>query len=147
MIVRSFIHLNKAGTCIGDFNELQHEASLTFKPKQLLIDVRVNDLSTINQNIIGKVLNVISRERIKINLLQISATTITICADNSLVDKTELIQKLSTAFEVSFKENLELVTIKNYTEKLFIEYSNQEHNIIEQRNHRDFQIVRKLTTN
>ena len=80
--------------------------------------------------------------RIRINLIQSSAVSLTVCVDQSRhIDR--LIDQLQTEYKVAYNDNLKLLTIRGYDEELFTRYADSEDAFLVQRTRRTLRIVLK----
>jgi aspartate kinase len=78
---------------------------------------------------------------IKINMMQNSAVSLTICVDNRATKIKKLIDALKNDFSIRFNENLRLITVKNYSPASIIQVSKEKKILVEQRTRNTFQIV------
>ena len=139
--VRPFNAISAVGTCIHNCNVQNLEAAIIFKPNQCLISFRVKDFTFINENNFSHIFHVLDALNIKINVMQNSATSFSICVDNQDYKIKKLLETLQKDFDVFYNENLELITVKNYTEALVNEISAQQTILLEQRTRNNYQIV------
>ncbi|NMM48624.1 aspartate kinase [Marinigracilibium pacificum] len=142
--VRSFESPAKEGTVIA--NEKSHEVFPAYitKDNQAIISFKVKDFSFIDEKNISTIFHVISTLNIKINLMQNSATSFSICIDYKEYQVTRLIEELKKEFKILFNHGLQLITVKNYTEKS-IERFKDEKVLLEQRSRNNYRIVVKET--
>ncbi len=139
--VRPFNAISAVGTCIHNCNVQNLEAAIIFKPNQCLLSFRVKDFTFINENNFSHIFHVLDALNIKINVMQNSATSFSICVDNQDYKIKKLLETLQKDFDVFYNENLELITVKNYTEALVNKISAQQTILLEQRTRNNYQIV------
>lgn len=114
--VRSFINKDVEGTIIQKYDSYDHDLPIyIIKENQVLISLFPKDLSFIIEDEISKIFNYLSQHRIKVNLIQNSAISISFCIDNSNLNWKKLIEKLKEDFKVLYNDKLELLTIRHYT--------------------------------
>ncbi len=120
LFVRSFIDPELDGTSIQDGNELSPSLpSLILKTNQCLITFTNKDLSFSDELSIGEVLHFLSRKHIKINLIQSSATSFSVCIDFDQVHVNHILSELNEQFTIQYNNELQLLTIKNYSDHDF----------------------------
>ena len=104
---------------VGEETTSRHPASFIVKKNQVLLSLKVRDFSHIDEKRLGLIFHELDRLNIKINLMQNSAISFSICIDKKF-DKVERLKKnLEEHFDIGYHENLELITIKNYDEHSF----------------------------
>ena len=119
--VRSFYEFNSEGTVIKDISELsrdfypQNPIFIT-EENQILISVSTLDFSFISEYNLGKIFGLLSKHRIKVNLMQASAISFSVCVTNDIFKIPELIKELKRNFKVLYNDNLQLITIRHYTD-------------------------------
>lgn len=115
--VKSFINPAAAGTLI-DANASSGEVPVyVLKQNQVLITIRPKDLSFMLEESLSEVFMVLSRNRVKINMIQNSAISISITVDGVMRYIQPALAELKARFNVLYNENLELFTIRNYRER------------------------------
>ena len=90
-----------------------------------------------------------SEYRIKINLIQNSALTFSVCTDNVPLRLRPCLEALSKEFVVKFNEGIQLVTIRHYdqdSEQNALKIFDKQEVIIRQNNRHTIQLVLKPTT-
>ncbi|MGB0525731.1 MAG: aspartate kinase [Flammeovirgaceae bacterium] len=140
--VRSFVNIDQSGTCIGDFQ--QHpEPSIIFKTDQSIVRFEAKDLSNINQRTLTRLIETISNLTIKINLMMNTAVSFSICINTVPIKLEKIKEALADEFIITTKDNLELVTLKNYTDAVIAEFYTPETVLLELKTKRNFQFVRE----
>ena len=87
-----------------------------------------------------------SEYRIKINLIQNSALTFSVCTDNVLWRLQPCLEALQKEFIVKFNDNIRLVTIRHYdseSEQTVLQMFKDEEVLIRQNNRHTLQLVLK----
>lgn len=139
--VRSFLNPEAPGTRIFDLEHEQLAPAIIFKKKQTLISFNMRDFSFITERNLSHIFSLLDLLHIKINLMQNSAISFSICIDN-VPEKTDaLINHLETEYDILFNTDLTLITVKNFTEKLIEEVSQDKKILLEQKTRKNFQIV------
>ncbi|MFC3879165.1 aspartate kinase [Algoriphagus namhaensis] len=142
LFVRSFVEPEAAGTKIHGLAQHHSIPTYVLKRNQILVSFAVKDFTFIEEKHIHQVYEVLQRLKLKVNMLQTAAISISIVIDSELFKLEQLITALKPFFEVRFNEDLELLTVLNVQEidsELLEEYELY----LEQQTRNTFQAVRK----
>lgn len=120
IFVKSFYNDDEDGTKIIDISDLSPDLYpnipiFIIKENQILISVSTLDFSFISEYNLGKIFSLLSENRIKVNLMQSSAINFSVCVTNNKYKIPKLIKSLKEDFNVLYNDDLELVTIRHYT--------------------------------
>ncbi|MEP3838866.1 MAG: aspartate kinase [Algibacter sp.] len=117
LYVKSFLNPEAKGTQIGK-NETLEPMMPCFivKKKQVLISLSSLDFSYIVEENISEIFNFLHEYKMKVDVIQNSAISFTVCVDNIYNNLEALIQNLKAKFKVSCHENVSLYTIRHYDE-------------------------------
>ncbi|MGE0090318.1 MAG: aspartate kinase [Bacteroidales bacterium] len=116
--VKSFINPEGPGTTVEDYKEYDQDLPIyILKKDQMLISLFPKDLSFVIEDGLSEIFQYLSQHRVKVNLIQNSAISISFCIDNSYVEIKELLEHLQKEYKVLYNQNLELLTIRHYSEK------------------------------
>ena len=146
LFVKSFFQPENEGSMITQTADTKDIPSYIVKDNQLLISVSPRDFSIIGVENLSKILDILSQYRVKINLIQNSALTFSVCTDNVPMRLQPCIEALQEEFVVKFNENIRLVTIRHYdeeSEKTVLRMFAGEEVLIRQNNRHTIQIVLK----
>ena len=142
LYVRSFVNTDIEGTKIGKFETLPSIPSIIVKSNQNMLVFKAKDLAAINErNQLAYIHSELNRYTIKINLLQVSATSFSVCTDSDERKLASLKESLSSDFELSVLENLELITVKNYDIETLKNFTGLGNAVTAQRSEDIFQVV------
>ncbi len=86
------------------------------KKEQVLITISPKDFSFIVEDSLSEIFKVFSRNRMKINLMHNSAINFSVCVD-SMDSFGDLLNELSAKYVVKYNDDLELVSIRHYTDE------------------------------
>ncbi len=114
LYVRPFTSPNEDGTVIGRGHAKQHPSSFIVKTKQVFIEFKVTDFTFIDESKLSIIFNALDQLNIKVNLMQTSAVSFAICIDKKFDKVEKLVERLKESFEISVRENLELLTVIAY---------------------------------
>lgn len=115
LYVRSFINPKAPGTCVGK-GVLRDPmvSSFILKTNQVLISLSSLDFSFMMEDHIGDVFKLFHEYRMKVNLIQNSAISFSVCIDNKFDNLEPLLAKLREKFSVKWNENVSLYTIRHF---------------------------------
>ncbi len=140
LFVKSFVHPEKKGTVIEEDYVEVPVTSYIIKNNQVLISISPKDYSFIGEDNLYNIFRILLQNHIKINLMQNSALSFSICLDNNdKIDK--LLKELSSDFNVKFNKNLELITIRHFTEESINFVLKKRKTILEQRSRATIQML------
>ena len=146
LFVKSFFHPENEGSKITQEADSMDVPSYIVKDNQLLVSVSPRDFSIIGVENLSKILDILSEYRIKINLIQNSALTFSVCTDNVPLRLQPCLEALQKEFIVKFNDGIRLVTIRHYdegSEKEVLEMFSGEEVLIRQSNRHTIQLVLK----
>lgn len=117
LFVKSFVSPEAEGTVINE-NRLSDKLkpSFIFKMDQVLLSISPRDLSFIMENNLSDIFGVFAKYRIKINLMQNSAVSFSVCMDNHPHKIEKLIKDLELEYKILYNCDLELATIRHYNQ-------------------------------
>jgi len=119
LYIRSFITPDAEGSSIGDYKTIIPETPLyIFKNNQILLSILPRDYSFIAEDNLQVIFGLLNELGIRVNLMQNSALSFSICVDNHPQRIAQLIERLDTMFRVRYNENLQLITIRYYTQEV-----------------------------
>lgn len=113
------------------------------KTNQMLISVLPRDYSFIIGENLGKIFGKFNAYHIKVNLIQNSAISISVCVDNYNPGITLLLEDLGKDFRVLYNENVELITIRHYTDDAIRKMTEGKEVLIEQKSRNSVRFVVK----
>ena len=142
LYVKSFINPNDEGTTVGVSKEKEDQISTyIFKQNQMLISIASKDFSFIIEENLSSIFSLFARYGVKINVMQNSAISFTVCVDFIENKCNDLIIDLEQNYKVRTNNNLELLTISNYKTAQIDKFTNNRKVLMEQRNRRSIQLV------
>lgn len=142
LYIRSFITPEAEGSSIGDYRTLIPETPLyIFKNNQILLSILPRDYSFIAEDNLQVIFGILSKIGIRVNLMQNSALSFSICIDNNPQLVKPLIGELKNMFRVRYNENLQLITIRYYTQEVIDSIVADRPILLEQRSRTTEQII------
>lgn len=140
--VRSFEEPELPGTIINNFTDNDtHVASYIFKFKQVLLKIFPRDFSFIAEHNLSLIFSEFARHGVKINLMQNSAISFSVCFDFDKTKTPALINELNKFFDVKYQDNLELITIRHYTKTNTENILEGKETLLEQKSRTTLQLV------
>lgn len=145
LYVKSFINPNEQGTIIKESDKRLQIPAYIFKTNQILISIQPKDFSFIAEDNLSDIFELISKHNVKINLMQLSAISFSVCCDHT--EKVmPLMQELKALFKVLYNDGVELLTVKYYTTEMIDSLSQYKLILLEQRSRYTVQMVMKNET-
>lgn len=118
LYVKSFINPRDPGTLVSNASNELPVPCYIFKPNQVLITIMPTDFSFIVETNLKEIFRVFAEEKLKVNIMQNSAISFSVAANNDTRKVNALIEKLSPQFKIQLNENVELITIRHYNETI-----------------------------
>jgi len=113
--VKSFMNPDLAGTVIGkDIETKPLVPSFIFKGNQMLLSISAKDFSFIAEDNLSEIFGLFARSSIKMNLMQNSAISFSVCIDHDLMKIPSLLEELKKEYKVLYNDNLQLYTVRHY---------------------------------
>jgi len=142
LFIRSFIMPEAEGSSIGDYRVLVPETPLyIFKNNQILLSILPRDYSFIAEDNLQVIFGILSKIGIRVNLMQNSALSFSICIDNNPQLVERLIEELRGMFRVRYNDGLQLITIRYYTQEVIDSIVDRRPILLEQRSRTTEQLI------
>ncbi|MCJ8166456.1 aspartate kinase [Pontibacter sp. E15-1] len=141
LYVKSFLNPAGEGTKICECRFENIAPAYIIKENQCLVSFSVKDFTFISEKNLGTIFNALSELRLKINLMQNSAISFSICTDYHPERLQGLIQTLQDQFVIHYNTALTLYTVKNYDTASLGSILYQKEVLLEQRTRTTFQFV------
>lgn len=116
LYVKSFIAPDEKGTIINEQQSPLPIPCFIFKVNQVLISISPKDFSFILEENLSAIFKLFAEHHIKINVMQNSAISFSVCVDNDTHKLPELIKVLQKEYRVLYNEPLELITVRYYNQ-------------------------------
>jgi aspartate kinase len=139
--VKSFLAPEADGTLI---HECQHPAlapAFICKPNQCLLSFESKDFAFISEENLEVIFGALALAKLKINLMQNSAISFSVCTDFSERRIHKLLDLLRQHFTMHYNTGLTLYTIKNYDAGSIARLTEGRRLLLEQRTRNTFQFV------
>ncbi len=118
LYVKSFLNPMEPGTCVSKGKAIEPEMScFIVKKDQVLIALSSLDFSYIVEENISEIFNLLHKYKMKVDVIQNSAISFSVCVDNIYNNLEKLVQHLKAKFKVTVYNNVSLYTIRHYDQK------------------------------
>ncbi len=142
--VKSFLNPSSKGTLIAkDLETKPLVPSFIFKTNQVLISISAKDFSFIAEENLSNIFSCFADCGVKLNLMQNSAISFSVCVDDDDEKLPKLIELLQKDYKVLYNKNLQLYTIRHYFPSTIESLTNNREILLEQRSRNTAQIVMK----
>jgi aspartate kinase len=144
LYVKSFVQPAAKGTMIGkDLQTKPQVPSFIFKSNQLLISLAAKDFSFIAEDNLSAIFSTFAALSVKINLMQNSAISFSVCVDDDEAKTPRLLEKLKKDYWVRYNQGVQLYTIRYYYPSTIDALSTGREILLEQRSRTTAQLVMK----
>lgn len=143
LFVNSFFHPEKEGSVITDCPLSTQVPSFIVKDNQWLLSISPRDFSFIAVDNLSEIFAVLSQYRIKMNMMQNSALSFSVCTDHDPERLPKCIAALQDKYKVKYNEGVQLVTIRHYNDQAIEKVTNNKEVILRQTSRSTIQFVIK----
>lgn len=144
LYVKSFINPADPGTEVGKGMGIEPEIPcFIVKKDQVLMKLSSLDFSFIVEDNISDLFKLLHQYKLKVDLIQNSAISFSVCVDNKFGKLQDLLEVLKKKFKVVHHENVSLYTIRHFNEEAIKSLENGREVLLEQRGKETIQLVVK----
>jgi aspartate kinase len=134
LYVKSFLNPESEGTVIqSDAKYDNLIPSYIFKENQRLISISPRDFSFIIEENMRDIFDALDKFKIKVNMMQNSAISFSICVDNDVSKIAQFISFLDEAYQIKYNDDLNLMTVRHYNEAILGQLTHKKEVLLEQR--------------
>ena len=142
LYVKSFINPLLKGTSVSKGTALEpYLPCFIVKRNQLLISLSSIDFSFIMEEHISEIFSLFHQYKLKVNLIQNSAISFSVCVEDKFDNFKEMNTTLSKKFKVDFTENVTLYTIRHFNDTAAETVENGKKVILKQVSKETMQII------
>lgn len=117
LFVKSFANPTKSGTTVQKANLIEPLVPCFIVKKNLvLLSLSALDFSFFVEENISEVFALLHKHQIKVDLIQNSAISFSVCVDNKFKNVDKVIELLKAKFKVSFNKEVSLYTVRHFDE-------------------------------
>ena len=114
LLVKSFNDPEAAGTIIKEKAEMNFvKPVIILKQNQVLLSISPRDYSFISEDHLSEIFSLFASRQVKINIMQTSALSFSVCFDFRPERFAKLLDGLSPKFKVKYNEGISLITIRH----------------------------------
>lgn len=144
LYVKSFMNPLDKGTCVTKGHAIEPRTSCYIvKKDQVLLSLSSLDFSFMMEDHIGEVFKLLHKYKMKVNMIQNSAISFSVCIDNKYNKLEALITQLKSTFKVKYNENATLYTIRHFNEKDIERLEKSAEVLVKQQSRETVQLVVK----
>jgi len=142
LYVKSFVNPENGGTTVSRGVHLIPETPcFIVKKDQILLSISSIDFSFIVERNISEIFELLHQYKMKVNLIQNSAISFSVCMDDKYNNFDELLSKLRSKFEINFDKEVSLYTIRHFDESAILKIENNNKVLLKQLTKETVQIV------
>tara|TARA_R110002074_G_scaffold149035_2_gene301161 strand:- start:8482 stop:9729 length:1248 start_codon:yes stop_codon:yes gene_type:complete len=142
--VKSFVNPSDKGTTVGKGIGIEPKVPcFIVKKNQVLIKLSSLDFSFIVEDSISELFKLFHHHKIKVDLIQNSAISFSVCIDNKFGGLDAMLLQLKSKFKVAYHEDVSLYTIRHFDTKSLESLQNGHELLLEQRGTETVQLVVK----
>jgi aspartate kinase len=132
--VRSFLFPEEKGTIVKADAALRKVMPVFIrKENQILISILPKDFSFVMGDNLSRIFHSFILHGIKVNLVEASAVSIDVCVDDERPKVDALLDDLKTEYSAIYNENVEMLSIRHYTQEAIDRITKDRDILIEQR--------------
>ena len=143
LYVRSFLNPNLKGTTVKKGSPLSpFIPCFILKKNQTLLELSSLDFSFIIEDNISYIFKLLHLHQMRVELIQNSAISFSVCISNKYNRLDELVSKLKSRFRVRINKNVSLYTVRHFDQKSIEKITkNQKNILLEQRTQDTVQFI------
>lgn len=142
LYVRSFVNPKGMGTMVSRGSVLEpFIPCFIVKKDQVIVSISAMDFSFIVENNMSYIFQKLHEYQLKVNLIQNSAISFSLCLDNKFGKFNDFYEALKNDFSIRFDENVHLYTVRHFNALAIESISNKGKVMLQQTNKDTTQIV------
>ena len=144
LLVRSFVNPKDKGTRVSSgANLVPFTPCFIVKKSQILVSISALDFSFMVENNISYIFQKLHDYQLKVNLIQNSAISFSVCVDNKFTKFDAFYEELSAQFKLDVQKNIDLYTVRHFNESAIKLIEERGESLLTQVNKETIQIVVK----
>lgn len=142
LYVKSFTHPEGKGTAVSLGHTIEPSVPcFIVKRDQVLISLSSLDFSFMVEENISEIFKLFHQYQMKVDLIQNSAISFSVCVDNKFNQLEKLIQHLKARFKVDYLTGVSLYTIRHFTDEAIASLEKDKKILLKQLTHNTVQMV------
>ena len=144
LLVKPFLNPGEDGTIVNKEAQVCTDfPAVIVKQNQVLVSISTKDFSFITEDHLSEIFRAFAEKNIKINMMQNSALSFSVCIDWDQDKFKNLLQNLQSSFKIKYNQDLQLVTIRHYKQEIIERLSTGKVVLMEQLSRNTAQLVLK----
>jgi len=144
LYVKSFLKPEAQGTIVRKGQRIDPQTPcFIIKQHQVLVSLSSLDFSFVAEHHISEIFELFHQYHIKVDLIQNSAISFSVCLDNKFKTFDSLLSRLKAKFEVIYERDVSLYTIRHYTPEAVASLEKNKEILLQQSTLETYQIVVK----
>ncbi len=144
LYVKSFVHPQKTGTTVTKGAAIVPKtACFIVKKNQILLSLSAKDFSFMMEDDLSEVFDFFHQFKIKVNLIQNSAISFSVCIEDNFNNFDRLFQRLKLNYICLYNKNVSLYTIRHFDDKSIAQIENGKEILLQQLSRETMQMVTK----
>lgn len=142
LYVKSFLNPLEEGTVVGrGKNIIPKTPCYIVKKDQILLSISDKGFHFVMEDDISEIFDFLHQFKMKVNLIQNSAISFTVCIEDKYSNFKALFDKLQAKYKVLYNKNLTLYTIRHFTDRALHEIEEDKEILVKQLSRETVQIV------
>jgi aspartate kinase len=142
LLVRSFLNPKETGTKVSKGSKLvPFIPCFIVKKNQVLVSISALDFSFMVENNISYIFQKLHDYQLKVNLIQNSAISFSVCIDAKFNKFDDFYNELKTQFKIDVQKGVDLYTVRHFDDKAFADMEAKGNSLLTQINKETLQIV------
>jgi aspartate kinase len=142
LLVKSFNDPEAPGTIISTYGKPQFaKAVMIVKHNQVLLSISAKDYSFISEAHLSQIYQLFALNKVKINVVQTSALSLSLCFDRDGKKFEKLLTLLKPNFNLKYNQQLHLLTLRHYTSDVLNQLTAGKRVLLEQISRNTAQVV------
>lgn len=144
LLVRSFINPKETGTKVSKGALLEpYIPCFIVKKNQILVSISALDFSFMVENNLSFIFQKLHEYQLKVNLIQNSAISFSVCVDNKFNKFDDFFKELKNEFKIDVQKDVDLFTVRHFDDKAIKTIEEKGVSLLTQVNKETIQIVVK----
>ena len=142
LLVRSFVNPKETGTKVSKGTRLVPDIPcFIVKKDQVLVSISALDFSFMVENNISYIFQKLHDFQLKVNLIQNSAISFSVCIDNKFNKFDAFYDELKTQFKIDVQKGVDLYTVRHFDNNAVLSIEEKGESLLTQVNKETIQIV------
>jgi aspartate kinase len=142
LLVRSFVNPKEIGTKVSKGTRLvPYIPCFIVKKNQILVSISALDFSFMVENNISYIFQKLHEYQLKVNLIQNSAISFSVCIDNKFNKFDAFYEELKSQFKIDVQKGVDLYTVRHFDDKATASIEAKGVSLLTQVNKETLQIV------